>query len=196
MLWTHFFLFCGWLLYGLFHSVLASQKTKSILQKGLLSSDKNYLLFYNIFAITTLIPLVFYSYRADSLPVFLQTNFLFGVGVFLAIAGLILMSISIAGYFGQLSGLNDVTPSLKTNGMSRFVRHPLYLGTFIFLTGLFFLRPLYSTLVSVLPIMIYTVWALQWEEQKLIHKFGSVYREYQKFTPAIFPRLRNMKKKN
>ncbi len=196
MLWTHFILFCGWLLYGLFHSVLASQKIKSILQKGVLSGDKNYLLFYNLFAIITLIPLVLYSYRAKSLPVFSQANILFGLGFFLTVAGLILMSICIAGYFEQLSGLNDVAPSLKTNGMSRYVRHPLYLGTFIFLAGLFFLRPLYSTLVSVLPIMIYTVWALQWEEQKLINKFGSVYREYQKFTPAIFPRLRNMKKKN
>lgn len=195
MLWSHLILFTSWLAYGLLHSVLATSVVKKNIQSALKLSDSNYRLFYNIIALVTLVLLVFVALRIDSFPVFTANHASVIIAIVLLATGLSIMAYCIAGYFRQMSGLKDAVPELKINGLNNYVRHPLYLGTFIFLAGIFFIRPLYSILVSVLPVMIYTIRALQWEEQKLLVIFGEAYKDYQKSTPAIFPSLPHLKKR-
>jgi protein-S-isoprenylcysteine O-methyltransferase Ste14 len=79
---------------------------------------------------------------------------------------------------------------LQISGVHRYVRHPLYLGTFIFLWGLFLLIPLWSSLIAVVLIQAYTQTGIIFEEKKLVAEFGDQYRDYQQAVPKLIPGLR------
>ena len=74
-----------------------------------------------------------------------------------------------------------------TGGFHRYVRHPLYLGTFITIWAGFLLLPLISLLISNAIITIYTLIGIELEEKKLILEFGEDYREYQNRVPRLIP---------
>lgn len=103
------------------------------------------------------------------------------------------MLVCIKKYFLNLSGLKSlvaeevISNELRIDGIHRFVRHPLYLGTFIFIWGLFLLYPHWSLLIANSVITIYTLVAIRFEEQKLIEEFGEAYITYQKQVPTILP---------
>ena len=77
--------------------------------------------------------------------------------------------------------------SLIITGIHRYVRHPLYTGTFLFIWGLFVFMPYTSLLISNFIITGYTLLAIRFEEQKLIREFGLPYEEYKKRVPKISP---------
>jgi protein-S-isoprenylcysteine O-methyltransferase Ste14 len=94
----------------------------------------------------------------------------------------------------QLSGLRwlsrgKVSSKLEVNGLHRYVRHPLYLGTFVFLWGWFLLYPSLSFLICCSFITIYTLIGLRFEEKKLIKEFGDEYVQYQKKVPRLIPKF-------
>ena len=100
-------------------------------------------------------------------------------------------------YFSSLSGLRTFfIDEVKTGnrliitGIHRYVRHPLYTGTFLFIWGLFILMPLASLLISNFIITIYTLIGIRFEEEKLIKEFGLPYVEYQKRVPKLIPTLK------
>ena len=116
------------------------------------------------------------------------------LAIIFILGGLFVMMICIKKYFFQLSGIVNkekiTKPFLETGGIHRYVRHPLYLGTFIFLIGLFLLNPLLSNLIAVIIIIIYTMIGIQFEESKLIKEYGDDYRLYQKKVPKLIPFLK------
>ena len=75
-------------------------------------------------------------------------------------------------------------------GLHRYVRHPLYLGTFIFIWGLWIVVPTLSLLIANAIITIYTLIAIPLEEKKLIKEFGDAYKRYTETVPRIIPRFR------
>ena len=77
--------------------------------------------------------------------------------------------------------------SLVTNGLYRWVRHPLYTGGYllIWLTPVMTLNLL--TLFSMLS--IYLVLGAKLEEKRLIQAFGDAYRDYQAEVPMLVPRI-------
>ena len=94
----------------------------------------------------------------------------------------------------RLSGLrwllkNDGEQVLLENGVHRYVRHPLYSGTFLFIWGLWLIFPSLSLLISNSVITVYTLIGIQFEEQKLVKEFGERYMEYKKRVPMIIPGL-------
>lgn len=76
---------------------------------------------------------------------------------------------------------------LKTNGMYRFIRHPMYLGVTLFSIGLpiFFIN-FYGFLVMLLMIPVFLS-RIRIEEKMLIEAFGDEYTEYVKNTKKLFP---------
>ena len=107
--------------------------------------------------------------------------------------GIIIMSICVKKYFFEMSGLQAIQNSqakftLQQSGLHKYVRHPLYLGTILFLIGLFFIFPLLSNFISLVVITIYVLLGIRLEEKKLISQFGSHYLEYAKKVPMLVPR--------
>jgi methanethiol S-methyltransferase len=109
------------------------------------------------------------------------------------LSGLLIMLISIKKYFMSLSGIKTLvaeeppTNELRIDGIHKHVRHPLYLGTFLFIWGLFILFPLLSQMIANVIITVYTLIGIIFEEQKLQKEFGRAYFDYQKQVPKIIP---------
>lgn len=73
----------------------------------------------------------------------------------------------------------------ETTGLSRWVRHPLYLGMLL----LFWFTPtmtadhvLFASVMS-----LYLRIGIQFEEADLLEEFGEAYRKYQEEVPMLFP---------
>lgn len=79
----------------------------------------------------------------------------------------------------------DEKQILKVEGAFKFVRHPIYFFSILFLG----LRPTMSLfyLVMFICIVIYFYAGSIYEEKKLIEKFGDEYKEYQKNVPRMIP---------
>ena len=93
-------------------------------------------------------------------------------------------------YFLHLTGLDVFITTkpvnvLQTDGLHKYTRHPLYLGTFMFVIGLFFCFPYLSNLISIIVIVIYTIIGAWFEEKKLVKEFGQAYLNYQQDVPMI-----------
>lgn len=104
------------------------------------------------------------------------------------------MLVCIKNYFMTLSGLKSLfidepSSTLIIKGVHKYLRHPLYLGTFAFLWGLFILFPYLSLFIANVVIILYTVIAIRFEENKLVYEYGNEYKEYQKNVPKLFPNL-------
>jgi protein-S-isoprenylcysteine O-methyltransferase Ste14 len=82
---------------------------------------------------------------------------------------------------------------LITTGPYRYVRHPMYLGIFIYNIGLMMI----SLDVLVILFFAFTIWVnyrrIPREEQMLIQKFGDEYLEYIKRSGRLLPQFRRDK---
>jgi protein-S-isoprenylcysteine O-methyltransferase Ste14 len=79
---------------------------------------------------------------------------------------------------------------LITSGPYKRIRHPMYLGIFIYTTGLM----LISSDLLVFIFFAFSIWVnyirIPDEEQMMIDEFGDEYREYMKHSGKLLPRLR------
>lgn len=93
-------------------------------------------------------------------------------------------------------GLN-LTVTVKTRqdhqlvktGPYRWIRHPLYTFGGLMFAGLGLASACWLLLVAMVVGWIFLALRMPLEEQGLVDKFGDEYREYQKTTGAMFPRL-------
>jgi protein-S-isoprenylcysteine O-methyltransferase Ste14 len=79
----------------------------------------------------------------------------------------------------------DERMTLKIKGPYRYMRHPVYFFSILFLI----LRPYMdlSYLIIVFGFIVYFYFGSYYEERKLIRMFGEEYRAYQRAVPRIFP---------
>jgi protein-S-isoprenylcysteine O-methyltransferase Ste14 len=136
MLLHHVLLAIFWTVYCVLHSVLADLRVKKWMQQKAGKSFRYYRLFYTLFAAIALAALLLYQFSMTSLLVYRQTLFTNLAGGLVAVTGVVLMIICIQKYFLSLSGLKSLyqeTPSaeLMIAGIHRYMRHPLYTGTFL-----------------------------------------------------------------
>ncbi len=77
---------------------------------------------------------------------------------------------------------------LITDGVFRYLRHPLYLGQILwFHIGIVLLRPsLWGAVLMALGAVSYCI-RIRIEEEMLIEEFGDAYHEYRKHTKKIVP---------
>jgi protein-S-isoprenylcysteine O-methyltransferase Ste14 len=194
MLISHVILALLWLLYCFLHSLLADPGFKKSM-KGMLGKNfRYYRLGYTIFAFAGLLLIVLYQWNMATVELFAGRYLMNMAGWILTIAGVFIMLICIKKYFLSLSGVltlfQEAAPSpLMTKGLHKYVRHPLYLGTFMAIWGGFLLLPLLSILISNSIITVYTLIGIQLEEKKLIREFGDDYKKYQAHVPSLIPRL-------
>ncbi len=194
MLLNHVLLGTLWIVYCVLHSVLASLSVKVFFQKRLGKGFKHYRLGYTIFAFAGLVGIIWFQLSMPSVNIYAPNPFTKILGGIIGASGLVLMFICIKKYFLNLSGLRSLAQEetyavLEIRGVHRYVRHPLYSGTFLAIWGLFFLFPTASVLLTDVIITSYTLLALKFEEKKLVLQFGESYQMYQRKVPQIIPKF-------
>ena len=153
-----------------------------------------YRISYSLFATITLSLVLWYQFSIDSYPLFDLPLLRYIAGICMALPGIVIMGISIRKYFYELSGIQvlqnrEQQVTLRQEGIHKYVRHPLYLGTLLFVAGLFMLMPMLSNLIALLIIFIYTLVGIELEEKQLLSEFGEEYKRYSKKVPKLFPKM-------
>lgn len=187
-----------WIIYCVLHSALASEWLKKKLRYRM-KSFKWYRLWYTLFAFVSLIILIYYQLSMPTKKLFATTKFQIIAGSAIGSLGLILMLVCIRKYFMNLSGLRSLiienfSNELQITGIHKYIRHPLYLGTFGFIWGLFLLLPYLSFFVANLVVTAYTLIGIRLEERKLVNEFGDSYIKYQETVPKLLPFLKSKRR--
>ena len=191
----HWLLIILWIVYYAVHSLLASTIAKQFFKNNLSTLYRYYRLGYSIFATITLAWLLYFQYSFKS-PVLIRIGWIKYVSFFiLVLPGLLLMGGSIKKYFMSLSGVRSIyqpvpVSELKMDGIHRYMRHPLYTGTILFVCGLFFIFPYLNNLIAVVLLILYVFIGIYFEEKKLIKEFGNNYRSYMLNVPKLIPDLK------
>ncbi|GAB4091764.1 methyltransferase family protein [Flaviaesturariibacter terrae] len=194
MLQNHILLALLWIAFGVFHSALASGRLKRALFARWPGLQPYYRSVYVLFAFVSMGAILWYQLRLSS-PLLLGPAWRIPAAL-LAATGAVLMALCIRKYFLSLSGIRslfeqrEVPNELRIDGVHRYVRHPLYLGTFLFVWGLFGLFPYASMLVMSAVIHGYTLLAIRYEEAKLVREFGADYERYRAQVPRVWPVFR------
>lgn len=199
---SYFILAFLWLIYFFLHSFLASKAVKQRLQRALGKYDKYYRLFYAIFAFASLLPVLLYNAQLSS-KILIPGNTAGIVkiaGMITATYGVIVIRLAFKHYSIQkFLGLKQVESarsepfqdeSLQTEGILQYIRHPLYAGTILILTGFWLFSPTLANLITVTMAIIYILIGIQLEEAKLIRMYGNQYEEYKKRVPMLIPSFR------
>lgn len=198
----------AWASFGILHSLLAGQAVKQRL-RPLLGSG--YRLAYNLFALVHIGAVWLYGQLAFSpvslsrpdLLVWLQWACLAGGAAFLLYAGRH-YDLAVLGGLSQLrgrlpgeqqSGEGKEDPAgdpagdldeepLHTDGLHRFIRHPLYAGVFPVLWGLVHDE---LSLATAIYASAYLLVGARLEEERLVRRYGDAYRDYRRVVPAFVP---------
>lgn len=187
---NYILLFLGWATYGLIHSALATTSVKATIFRLTKISASSYRLFYNLIALLSIVPLIYFGFCNSSKVLYLSHSYSNLISILVMAFGLLIMGMVMKKYFREMSGLQETsTQVLYVNGLHRFVRHPLYTGTFLLLIGIFIYRPQINVLISVIAIILYTIFAVRWEERKLLFNLGEQYKIYCQSTPRFIPRF-------
>jgi protein-S-isoprenylcysteine O-methyltransferase Ste14 len=192
---SYLWLALGWIGYGAIHSILASMKCKDFFERKTPFIAKHYRLLYLLIALITLVMMAFLFWETPRLRLWEQTLNFQIPGIIVIIIGSVIMGMIIRKYFSTAKNINDLIhdkniPELFEKGLHSYVRHPLYLGTFLLIWGFFLLFPYGSLLITNVIITLYTLLGIVYEEKKLIRVFGEKYARYKKDVPMIIPKLR------
>ena len=190
----HWLLLFLWVLYVVLHSFFADATVKERIQK--LIGSRYYRLSYSLFAALSLALLLCYQFSLQSIWLYSSLFIRYGLSVIFIVPGLIIMIICIRKYFYELSGIQALEnkpvemPTLQQTGLHKYVRHPLYFGTLLFVWGLFLLLPTLSNFIAVVVLTIYVLIGIHLEEQKLVLEYGEQYEQYSKKVPKLIPKIR------
>lgn len=198
----HWLLLFLWVLYGVLHSFFANVVVKQVIGRSMGNGSRYYRLCYSLFALITLLLLLWYQFNLESDWLYGSKTARFGLSVIFIIPGITIMILCIRKYFNDLSGIQSlqtkrppVTPVLQQNGLHKYIRHPLYAGTLLFVWGLFILFPLVSNLIAAAAISLYVLIGIQLEEKKLVLEYGEEYRKYSGRVPKLIPKFIHWVKK-
>ncbi len=190
----HSILAISWIAYCVIHSLLASTGCKLFFKKISGKFFRYYRLIYTILAGITLALLFCYQLSFQS-PQLLHSEFMKYLALItLILPGLFLMSVSIYKYFRLLSGIQSLfvakpLAQLRIDGIHKYMRHPLYLGTLLFTWGMFFIFPLVSNFIVAFVLSLYVIIGIRFEEKKLVLEFGESYKAYQRNVAMLVPFL-------
>jgi protein-S-isoprenylcysteine O-methyltransferase Ste14 len=81
--------------------------------------------------------------------------------------------------------------TLVTSGPYRYVRNPIYLGSFVFIVALALVAANWLLLLPSLALISIIYAQVPKEERMLAERFGDDYREYMKRTPRMIPSPRH-----
>jgi protein-S-isoprenylcysteine O-methyltransferase Ste14 len=187
-----------WAFWCFIHSGLISLSVSDYLEKRLGRNYRFYRLFYNLFAVITLIPPVFYTLS-------LKKHHLLSLDGYLAVAQWILLAFSAVLFIcgamkydlRQFIGIRQIqsgkvhsslseTGDLDTSGILNVTRHPWYLGAFLLVWA--GNKEIYvSNLIVKVLLSGYLLIGTVLEEKKLVAAYGDHYKDYQKKVSMLFP---------
>jgi protein-S-isoprenylcysteine O-methyltransferase Ste14 len=166
------------------------------LKSQLGSHFRFYRLFYNGFAIVTLIPVAIYSCTVQSDPIFVWDGYLRVVQVLLFVIAIYLFFAGMTHYDAlQFLGIRQAkqknisegmtkTGRLNATGILGMIRHPWYVGAIAFIWA----RQLdISAIIVNVILTAHFIIGTYLEERKLVAEFGDEYRAYQKEVPMFIP---------
>jgi protein-S-isoprenylcysteine O-methyltransferase Ste14 len=181
-------------IWGLVHSFLASHAAKDFARRVFGAGFMRlYRLAYNIFSAVSFLPVLWLvatlpDHILYSVPVPWKYFMFIGQGL-AALCLLIAVLQTDSLYFVGLRQLfeEDKPGGLVTGGFYKFVRHPIYTFSLLFL----WLNPnmTVNSLTFYVGGTLYFLIGAYFEERKLLHEFGSVYAEYKAVTPMLIPGL-------
>ena len=185
-----------WITFCVLHSALISVTFTRFIQHKAGNFYRYHRLFYNIFSIVTLIPVVIYSLSIKQMPFFVWHGYLLPVKYLLLFTGILFFVMGARNYnaaeffgFAQIKDgsnhtLMNKSGKLSSRGILDVVRHPFYAGIFPLLWS----SDLDITaLIINIILSIYVLIGTILEERKLILEFGDAYREYQQKVSMLFP---------
>ncbi len=192
----YFILATLWISFCVLHSGLISITFTDFIKNKIGDYYRFYRLFYNIFSIVTLIPVLIYAFSIKQTPFFVWNGYLLPIKYALLFVGILCFVMGARRYsFGQFFGLAQIkeganhnlmnkTGKLSSRGILGVVRHPFYAGIF----PLIWSNDLDVTaLITNIILSIYVIIGTLLEEHKLIAEFGDAYREYQQKVSMLFP---------
>jgi protein-S-isoprenylcysteine O-methyltransferase Ste14 len=180
--------------FGLVHSLLASPAAKSLAQRWLGTlAGRIYRLFFNLQSVVTLLPALALTLLLPDRPLYtIPRPWLY---LTLTLQGLAVLALLVGVQqtgFIPFSGLGQLLDpaiegrqKLVTDGLYRWVRHPLYTAGLVFIWLL--PRMTLNFLAFNLGVTLYIIIGALFEERKLLKAFGPVYTEYQHRTPMFIP---------
>ena len=184
----------SWIGYGALHSILASKACKDYFAQKNPSLFRFYRLVYMIIAFITLLPPLYLLYQSPGFLCWEPGLISMIAGLLCILPGLFIIAKCLYLYLGTIKGIRDLVTEkpgqiLFRNGLHSRIRHPLYLGTFLFLWGIFIVLPYSALLLTNIIVTLYTLLGIRFEEKKLRAEFGETYSRYLKEVPMILPRL-------
>ncbi len=185
------------ILYGGLHSLLASRRLKSALVRRFGPGAMRWHRFlFSVIGGLTILPILALIALLPDRPIYAvgrPYSILLDLLRLAGVVGLVygVLQTGFMNFIG-LDRVLDPTavhrpPRLVTNGLYRWVRHPLYTSAFLLLWAAPELS--WNKLAFNLGVTVYLVIGSIYEEQKLRDEFGSPYDEYRRRTPAFLPRL-------
>ena len=187
-------LFIFLIIYSVVHSLLAGLPVKNWARQTFgPATDRWYRLFYNGFAVVTILPLFFLLAVLPDTTLYVVSapwGWLMGAGQLLALvgAGIAFLQTNPFHFVGiaQLLANNPTENTAFTaSGLYKWVRHPIYFFSLLFI----WLTPLMTLnlFVTYLLFTIYFYWGSIHEENRLVAEFGPLYQDYQKRVPRLIP---------
>ena len=187
-----------WIVWCAVHSGLISITVTDFFKRRLGNCYRFYRLSYNLVAVATIAPVVFYArslsehvlFRFDGLAIVFQV-FLLALSGILFFAGA--RHYDMPQFFGlrQIStgashGVLSESGRLDTSGILGVIRHPWYLAAILLVWGGY--RSLTAaTLITNVILTVYLITGTILEERKLVLELGEEYREYQRQVPMLLP---------
>jgi protein-S-isoprenylcysteine O-methyltransferase Ste14 len=199
-----------WILWCFLHSFLTTTKTTAWFKSRLGNSFSFYRIFYNLFSLATVLPLLYWQMTIPG-PVVIKLSPLL---LFFKYAALICSAAIVAGSFFtfdvlEFAGIRQVKrryqksqghleeehrqPVISKHGFYGFVRHPMYLGGFVFIASLMTHTSL-AQFLGYCILAVYMIVGTFREDKRLASELGDVYRRYQKEVPMFFPKILNKRK--
>ncbi len=192
-------------LFGIIHSVLASEQVKVIIKNGLPAFLPFYRITYNGFSLVTFYAAYMLAPKSGEviydLPypwdlIILIPQILSFIGLLWClkyIDGKEFLGISqLKRFYSGIYDFNELDERsvLRIEGPYRFSRHPIYLFSITFLA----FRPVMTQfyLIFVICLTAYFYIGSVFEEKKLLRRFGNDYAEYRKKVSRIFPLRRGV----
>jgi len=126
---------------------------------------------------------------------FYSTRQIISGALFLLSLLLVLSALALLHWMGQRDAKRDEVPmlafekttTLVTNGIYRFIRHPMYGSLFLFCWGIFFKLPSLTGSLLAMSASMFLVATSRVEEKENLNYFGDAYREYMKRTKRFIP---------
>ncbi|QDA59256.1 methyltransferase family protein [Hymenobacter jejuensis] len=184
-----------WALYFALHSLLATTWLKAAVARRWPTAARFYRLAYNQLSVWGFLLLFRYQSHLPDNQLFAITPLGLGIGCGLLAAGVLVAVAALRGYdLAEFAGWAYARRGpaaadgpLRTEGLNRLVRHPLYLGLLLGLLGFWLLAPTAVRTVFVGCNLAYLLVGTRLEERKLAQRFGAAYALYRARVPQLLP---------